>query len=449
MSSLNDFVTVNISRETTAVSVVSFGVLAIVAEFAANKPTTPFTGRTRSYASIIDMASDGWSSSDDVYKAALAGFSQNPSITSILVGRKHIATDVGGEETWDVCLSAMQLEETDWYGVVIIPNNIATITFAGNFVTGNSIVPTINGTALTAVPYNTNQQTTMADLKTVIEAGITGAHVTISSSPYRIMTLSIDSSQVASVSFAITGGASQTTYTVTYSTDSEYLEAAAWIETQMKVLGVLTSDPATLTAATTDISYQLKTYGYNRTFSIYHSTGMNTGNYLNSAWFGKMLPTTPGSANWAFKTLAGVSTYNITPSQRGFALEKNCNIYTSTAGVSITEMGNVASGEWIDIIIGVDWIQANLQSTVFSTLVNAPKIPYTDEGIQIIVGKVDQVLNQAVINGIIASGYVITAPRVANISTNDKANRHLPDVKFTAILQGAINTVAINGTVTY
>lgn len=449
MSSLNDFVNVNISRETTAVSVVSFGVLAIIAEFAANKTTTPFAGRTRYYTSTSSMLTDGWSTGDMVYKAALAAFSQNPSITSILVGRKHIATDVGGEEDWNECLAAIQLEEANWYGCVIIPNNIATIVFADVFVTGNSIVPTVNGTTLSAVPFNTNQLTTMTDLKTAIEAGIPGAHVTISATPYKQMTLSIDSTQVSSISFAITGGASQTTYTVTYSTDSEFLDAASWIESEMKIMGVLTSDPAVITASTTDIAYQLKALNYDRTFTIYHPTGMSTGSFLNAAWFGKMLPTIPGSSTWAFKSLSGVSVYNLNESQRGYALGKNCNIYTSTAGVNITEPGKMVGGEWIDIIVGIDWIQANLQSTIFSALVNSDKIPYTDEGIQIISGLIDQTLNQAVINGIITSGYEISVPRVADISTLDKANRHLPDVKFTAILQGAVHSVTIYGTVTY
>jgi|GEM_PF-3270642 hypothetical protein len=54
------------------------------------------------------------------------------------------------------------------------------IDFDSNFVASNSIVATVDGTPLTAVPFNTNQATTMNDLATVIGAatGVSSATVT-------------------------------------------------------------------------------------------------------------------------------------------------------------------------------------------------------------------------------------------------------------------------------
>ena len=45
--------------------------------------------------------------------------------------------------------------------------------------------------------------------------------------------------------------------------------------------------------------------------------------------------------------------------------------------------------------------------------------------------------------------YTITAPRAASVPFNDKANRVLNDVSFTARLAGAIHAVNIKGTLTY
>jgi len=44
---------------------------------------------------------------------------------------------------------------------------------------------------------------------------------------------------------------------------------------------------------------------------------------------------------------------------------------------------------------------------------------------------------------------VVTVPKVANISSTDKANRNFPNVSFLARVQGAVNTVVINGTVSF
>ena len=57
-------------------------------------------------------------------------------------------------------------------------------------------------------------------------------------------------------------------------------------------------------------------------------------------------------------------------------------------------------------------------------------------------------LSQAAARGIVtAKSILVTAPLYADISLTDKTNRNVPNVKFSAVLQGAINTVTIAGTV--
>ena len=45
--------------------------------------------------------------------------------------------------------------------------------------------------------------------------------------------------------------------------------------------------------------------------------------------------------------------------------------------------------------------------------------------------------------------YIIQVPLSATVSANDKANRILRDVYFTARLTGAIHVVEVQGTLTY
>jgi len=46
-------------------------------------------------------------------------------------------------------------------------------------------------------------------------------------------------------------------------------------------------------------------------------------------------------------------------------------------------------------------------------------------------------------------GFVINVPRAASVSTNDKANRILRDLSFSARLAGAIHVAEIKGNLTY
>lgn len=443
MSNLNDIVSVNISRQSTSVARASFGVFGIIAEFATNKTTTTFA-RTRYYASLAEMTADGWGVYDPVYMAAQKVFSQNPKVERILVGRKD-----SGDLSFAAALAAIQNEEDNWYMFTYVDAFTSTLTMSADFVTGNSIVMTINGVALGAVSWSTNQQTTMGLLKTAIEAGITGATFTVGSTPFRTATLVVAGKR-ATVSMAVTGGASQPTMTYTEASDivdQDIKDIAAWTETEQKMYTYNASAAAIYDAgSTSDIAYFLKAQGYTRTFGVFYKDSAVSN--IESAWAGEALPYDPGSQTWAFKQLAGVSAYGITAAQRTAILAKNINIYTTTAGVDITEEGKVASGEYIDIIIGLDWLQANLQEEVFSNLVNIRKIPYDDTGITMIAGIVQGVLESAVNAGILQRDSVtLTVPKYADISSADKTARNLPDVTFTALLQGAIQGVEINGTV--
>jgi hypothetical protein len=164
------------------------------------------------------------------------------------------------------------------------------------------------------------------------------------------------------------------------------------------------------------------------------------------AWMGGQLPKDPGSITWWGKTLTGITPDVLTTTAVTNIKGKNCNIYETIGGVNIVHEGVVPSGEFIDIIRGVDWIQARISENVFSLMVNADKIPFTDPGVEMIKSEIQAVLEDAVDRGIlVANTITITAPKVADVSSVDKANRFLPDVIFGATLAGAIHKVKIDG----
>jgi len=271
---------------------------------------------------------------------------------------------------------------------------------------------------------------------------------------YRTLRLTVDESAANTLSISITHGgagtAEATVYTsVSDTTQSEYENAALWAETQKKIFFVCDDDEDIYDAgSTTDIAAVTSAASYDRTSVIFHekAQGDLAPSWLETGWAGRLFPLSPGAATWKFKTIAGVSASSLTAGQVTAIENKNANVYISVGGVSMTEQGTVASGEYIDIIRGIDWLEARIQEAVFSELVNADKIPYTDAGVQVIQSALDGVLDLAIRRGVLAS-YESSAPLVANIPDADKIARTLPDIKFTGTLAGAIHKVQIRGTV--
>lgn len=223
---------------------------------------------------------------------------------------------------------------------------------------------------------------------------------------------------------------------------------AAWIETNKKFCIMWTdSEDVYNPAKSDDLASTLKGLSYDRTATIYHATPATGADYPDAAWMGEGFPYEPGTSTYAYKTLKGIAPDNVTGKETTLQ-NKNCNYYSEVGGVNITQEGKVASGEWIDIIIGTDWIEARLREAVYSALKNNRKIPYDDTGIAIIEGLVKGVLNEAASKGILQQdSIVVTVPRYADIPQADKIARKLPDVNFTALYQGAIHRTTINGTI--
>lgn len=97
--------------------------------------------------------------------------------------------------------------------------DVGTLLFDADFVTGNSITITVNGVAGAAVPFDTDHATTSAAVLASIQAiaGVTSASI---SDPGTDREFTIETEGVAiTVAEAITGGASQATGSVDYTTD--------------------------------------------------------------------------------------------------------------------------------------------------------------------------------------------------------------------------------------
>lgn len=170
--------------------------------------------------------------------------------------------------------------------------------------------------------------------------------------------------------------------------------------------------------------------------------------FAEAAWAGRMLPLDPGSATWAFKALVGVGADTWTASER-FAISSTNrgNFYALDAQVPLTYPGKTLSGEWIDVVLGLDWLQARIAERVFALFLNNPKVPYTDVGIGLIVAEVRAQLQEAEDRKVLDKDWTVTAKAALAQAPADRAARIVRDIEFLARLSGAIHTARITGTV--
>ena len=239
--------------------------------------------------------------------------------------------------------------------------------------------------------------------------------------------------------------------TVTANIITEQLQVAAWAETAKRPFFTDSADATILAAGTSDAASQISALKRNYTVVSYHAA-TSPKESLSAGWIGKLLPLDLGSWNPGYRQLSGITPDAVQPGQKVVAFGKFCNVFTTVAGGNYTEKGFVAGGTYgyFDVTFGIDWIYTNVQTAILQALASPQKVPFTDGGGLLLQSVVQGVLQRAAALGILdPTSIVVTVPKVATISSTDKANRNFPDINFLARLQGAVNTVQINGTVSF
>ena len=112
--------------------------------------------------------------------------------------------------------------------------------------------------------------------------------------------------------------------------------------------------------------------------------------------------------------------------------------------------GKVASGEYVDIVHGIDWLHVRIQERLFCLLMINEKIPYTAKGVDLVRSEIMGQLKDAVYRGLLAAEPEpqVSIPNIEDIAPDIRGQRKLPDVCFSGRLAGAIHEIEIRGTVT-
>jgi len=427
MTQLTDIINIQISRETQAVAQTNFNVPLFLATF------TNFKERAREYSNIEAVAED-FAVTSNVYAAASKLFGQTLRPSKIVIGRRQVP------------------------GVTVAVGSVVNNTLYTLNISGQVYSYTSDSSA-TSIEIATG-------LKTAYDASaLPGVTVVDNLDGTLTVTSTVDWSVVSSNNLTITNASSTENYVEAleavqnvnnkwYALSCEshvkedILALAASIEAKKKIYGTSTSDLDVKTSATTDVASALKAAGYFRTFVIWSATA-NT-EYPECAWIGSQLQEQPGSNSWAYKPLAGVTVSDLSDTEASNIKGKNASTYEVVGGVNRTVGGATAGGEWIDVMVFVDWLEAKMTERIWFRLANSKKIPYTRKGATILETEVRAQLAEGVRSGGIADDtpYTVITPDVLSISQNARANRSFEGMKFEARLAGAIHFVKIAGTVT-
>lgn len=440
---VKDVAVVTISKESARLVSAGFGIAVLVTD---NNRTDQ---RTTIFSDPVDMLSQGYLETDEVYKMAVKLMSQKKSSEEFIVGRKL------GDSN---CLQNV---------------SFSTKPTAGSFTLSLGAVES------TAIDFDS----TNAEVKAIIEAMTGITEVTVIDTPsdgefwieFTGVDAKTDFAQFTIDATLLVGPATSTVtkeqfgseaetitkaLTAIYEENSSFwaintelktqddvLAIAAWAELREKFYMVALSDSDILTNVDTDTVSLLKAQAYDFTGVIYSADALN---YPECAWCGGQLPEDAGSITWKFKELKGITPDALTSDNIANLKAKNCNFFEAIGGVNvITSEAVVVSGEYIDIIRGLAWLQARSSEALFAGLINIGKVPMNNLGIDYLADKLRPVLNEAVVVRLINEGYTITQPDESELSAQDKADRILRGISFDAILSGAVHKVYVNGKVSY
>jgi hypothetical protein len=445
--------------------------------------------RISAYTSLAAVAAEFGSTTPE-YLAAVAWFNQSPQPSQILIGR------------WVKTNSAAQL-----IGAPISAAN--QLMSVWNAITNGSFKTTIDGGVQQSVTaLNFSAATTMPGIAAIIQAAITGATVIWDAFDQNfIFTSNSTVVGTSNVTF-LTAGASGTdisgllgglTATAAYlapstaaesaltaaqlfdnqfgqqwyglfipeAVNNDHLAVAAYIEgaSNKHVYGVGTTDAnAIVSSATSDIGYQLKQLGYNKTMCQYSSTTVNAVASL----LGRILTTNYAGNNTTitlmWKQEPGVAAENLSATALAAATAKNYNVFVAyNNNTAIIQNGVVVSGNFVDTVIGTDALSLDIQTALYNLLyTSTTKIPQTDAGSNILLTGIDGVCAKYVQNGFIApgtwqaagfgalnqgdfmpKGYYIFAPPIAQQSAAARAARQSVAFQVAVKLAGAIHTVNV------
>lgn len=176
------------------------------------------------------------------------------------------------------------------------------------------------------------------------------------------------------------------------------------------------------------------------------------GEHIDAAYLGAVAPWYPMHVTWKFKMPGGIGVPELS-FQEADSLEKgHINFVSDEYKNNYIKNGVCADGEWIDSLLGADWIAQDMRNELYKVFMENAVVPYTDEGFTLVGMAVFRTLNKAVGHGIVASDgesgngiYRVSIPARASATEEQARKREIPDILWEAQLEGAAHGAVTRG----
>ncbi|AMR57308.1 hypothetical protein vB_PsyM_KIL1_0061 [Pseudomonas phage vB_PsyM_KIL1] len=401
MTVLTDIIEINISRETAAVAQTNFNVPLFISAH------TKFAERARSYTSLPAVAND-FDPTDSAYIAAQKLFSQTLTPSRIVIGRRLVPSSTVSVSTAGAGTYTVTINDIPFAFVATSSNT--SIQIATGLKASYDVTPVAGVTVTDKLDG------------TLTVASTVGYSLEVSTNLNQANSPSTES-WVTSVNSVTTVDNSWYVLTIESHAEADVLAVAAQVEGMKKVFGTSSQSTDVKTTSTTDTFSKLKALGYQRTFGVYSATA--DSEYPEVAWVGYQLKEQPGSNTWAYKSLSGVTVSSLSPTESTNVLNKSASTYETVGGLNSTIGAKMFGGEWIDVIIFVDWLEQRMKERLWNRMANSKKIPYTAAGAAIIEAEIRAQLNDGIRVGGLANSPAptVSVPDVLTLSTNLRAQR--------------------------
>lgn len=411
-----------------------------------------FDERVRAYSSLNAVADD-FETYSNAYTAARRFFSQEPSPSLIKIGRRA-GTYSAGTSNFDNTTGQLSTHTLTVQVPSLGTSTILTISAQDAEAEADMIarwVVDINANSsvnsvLTATSAGTVLTLTVDNSATVFKitasSNFTGTFTATESASNVITALLEEDSDF----YFVTSDDHTSTFVTAMSSEVQALD---------KMYFFSTNDASSL-AAVTD---PLAAHDWTSLIADSHTVGLfheDSSTFVECAYVGSNAPYDAGSVTWANLQLSGVQASRasvngklLTETQKNNLFKRNINFSERDAGIDFTRSGFTMSGEWIDVIRGVHWQTADISVSLKGLLLSQKggKVSYDNGGI----ARVREVLTTSLQRGVnrnFLESFVATVPLVAQTSKQDRLDRILNNVTFTAILAGAIHEIVVRGTVT-
>jgi len=476
---INDFAQVSISSSPTGAAAGDFGILGFLTNEA---NVISIAERARSYTSLVSVGED-WVATSEVYKAAVAFYSQTPAPKdfTVLVNFEAAqpATLIGGgsetpaELVANVDGTAGDLVLALDSGVTITLTALDLSGVAATYADMAAAIQTklrleTGGSSMTCV-HNSYQF--------VITNGATGPASTIATAAESVAAVALGLTQATAKSVdgtaigetaveALAICDSNGVKKVALVTSAWYrddlvntLAIANYCEAAKVIFCNTTNDLTTLSVGNTNIASTLMANTLR--FSL-TSFSKNVSAYPSAAVFGRAASVNfnaiGSTITLNLKQISGVSAEDLTPAEFAAMTSYNASAVVQIgSSVNAYVSSRMASGTWLDTVHGLLWLEDRCEVDLFNLLyVTGTKIPYTQLGLNTLAATLERSLQAAVLNGLagpgflpdgtyLPEGYIVETVKLADIPASDKSNRLYKGLSFKMVGAGALHEVEVAG----